>query len=72
MVLPDLIASFSVGLIKFSIWENIGPLDVFLGLPLIYGLYKGLKNGLIIELASIVALIAGIYGVMHFSYIASD
>ena len=72
MVLPDLIASFSVGLIKFSIWENIGPLDVFLGLPLIYGLYKGLKNGLIIELASIVALIAGIYGIMHFSYIASD
>jgi membrane protein required for colicin V production len=72
MVLPDLIPALLVTHFKLSVWENIGPLDVFLGLPLIYGLYKGLKNGLISELASIVALIAGIYGVMHFSYIASD
>ena len=47
-------------------------LDIILGLLLVYGLYKGLKNGLIIELASIVALIAGIYGAIHFSYYAGD
>jgi membrane protein required for colicin V production len=43
-----------------------------LGLLLVWGLWKGLKNGLFIELASIVALIAGIYGAIHFSYYAGD
>jgi membrane protein required for colicin V production len=43
-----------------------------LGLLLIFGLYRGLKNGLLIELASIVALIAGIYGAIHFSYLTAD
>lgn len=47
-------------------------LDIVLGLLLIWGLYKGLKNGLFVELASLVALIAGIYGTIHFSYIAGD
>lgn len=47
-------------------------LDIILGLLLAYGLYKGLKNGLFVELASLIALIAGIYGAIHFSYIAGD
>jgi membrane protein required for colicin V production len=47
-------------------------LDIILGLLLLYGLYKGLKNGLLIEIASIIALIAGIYGAIHFSYYAGD
>ena len=47
-------------------------LDIILGILLVWGLYKGIKNGLIIELASIVALIAGIYGAIHFSYYAGD
>jgi membrane protein required for colicin V production len=47
-------------------------LDIILGLLLAYGLYKGLKNGLFVELASLVALIAGIFGSIHFSYIAGD
>jgi len=47
-------------------------LDIILGLLLAYGLYKGLKNGLFVELASLVALIAGIFGAIHFSYIAGD
>lgn len=47
-------------------------LDIVLGLLLIYGLYKGLTNGLFVEIASIIALIAGIYGAIHFSYIAAD
>jgi len=46
--------------------------DIILGLLLLYGLYKGLKNGLFVEIASIVALIAGIFGAIHFSYIAGD
>ncbi|MGS0525956.1 CvpA family protein [Zobellia nedashkovskayae] len=47
-------------------------LDIILGLLLLYGLWKGLKNGLFVELASIIALIAGIYGAIHFSYYAGD
>jgi membrane protein required for colicin V production len=47
-------------------------LDVILGLLLAFGLYKGLKNGLFVELASIVALIAGIFGAIHFSYITGE
>ncbi|WP_343488239.1 CvpA family protein [Allomuricauda sp. d1] len=47
-------------------------LDIVLGILLVWGLYKGLKNGLFVELASLVALIAGIYGTIHFSYIAAD
>lgn len=50
----------------------MGILDILLGLLLIYGLYKGLKNGLFVEIASIIALIAGLYGAIHFSYIAGD
>ena len=47
-------------------------LDIILGLLLLWGLWKGLKNGLFIEIASIIALIAGIYGAIHFSYYAGD
>lgn len=50
----------------------MGFLDIVIGLLLIWGLWKGLKNGLFVELASIVALIAGIFGAIHFSYIAGD
>ena len=47
-------------------------LDIILGLLLVWGLYKGLKNGLFVELASIIALIAGIYGAIHFSHITGN
>ncbi len=47
-------------------------LDIILGLLLLWGLYKGLRNGLLIELASILALILGLYGAFQFSYIAGD
>lgn len=47
-------------------------LDIVIGILLIWGLWKGLKNGLFVEIASIIALIAGIYGSIHFSYIAGD
>ena len=41
--------------------------DYLLLLPLVYGLYRGFTKGLIIELASLVALIAGVYGAMYLS-----
>lgn len=47
-------------------------LDVILALLLVWGLFKGLNNGLFVEIASIIALIAGLYGAVHFSYITGD
>ena len=43
--------------------------DYRLIVPVLYGLYRGFTKGLILELASLVALVAGIYGAMHFSSI---
>ncbi len=47
-------------------------LDIIIGILLVWGLYKGLKNGLFVEVASLVALIAGIYGAIHFSHITGE
>lgn len=47
-------------------------LDIILAIPLVWGLYRGFRNGLFIELAAIVALIAGVYGAIHFSYLVAN
>lgn len=47
-------------------------LDIILGLLIVWGLFNGIRNGLLVELASIIALIAGLYGAIHFSYIVGD
>ncbi|HAX14167.1 MAG: colicin V production protein [Leeuwenhoekiella sp.] len=47
-------------------------LDIIIGILLLLGLFKGLKNGLLIEVASLIALVLGIYGAIHFSYYAVD
>ena len=41
--------------------------DYVLMLPVIYGLYRGFSKGFILELASLLALVLGVYGAMHFS-----
>lgn len=51
---------------------RMGILDIVLGLLLAYGFYRGLRNGLFIEIASLVALIAGLYGAIHLSYITGN
>lgn len=43
-------------------------LDIVLGALLLYALFKGMKNGLFIELASLISLILGIYMAIKFSY----
>lgn len=42
-------------------------IDIFLALFLAYGFIKGLFKGLFVEVASLLALILGIYGAIHFS-----
>ena len=41
--------------------------DWMLLLPVLYGFYRGFTKGLILELASLIALILGVYGALHFS-----
>jgi len=57
--------------ICYNFWR-MGFLDIVLGLLLLWGLWRGLKNGLFLEIASIIALVAGIFGAIHFSYYAGD
>lgn len=45
-------------------------LDIILGVILVIGLFKGIKNGLFVELASLVSLILGIYLAIKFSFLA--
>jgi len=47
-------------------------LDIILGLLLAYGLYKGLKNGLFVEIASLAAIIFGLYAAIKFSYLTAS
>ena len=42
--------------------------DIIIAAFLLFGFISGLRRGLFVEVASIVALIAGIYGAIHFSY----
>ena len=46
---------------------ELSTLDVILIIPLAWGAYKGFKRGLIIEVASLLALILGVYGALNFS-----
>ncbi len=47
-------------------------LDIALGALILFGLVRGLMKGLFVEVASIVALIVGIYGAIHFSNFVED
>jgi membrane protein required for colicin V production len=47
-------------------------LDIVLGAFLLYALFKGMKNGLFIELASLLSLILGIYIAIKFSYMIRE
>ncbi|MCC7050617.1 MAG: CvpA family protein [Bacteroidia bacterium] len=41
--------------------------DIIISIPLLWAAYKGFKKGLIIELASLIALAFGVYGAIGFS-----
>jgi len=43
-------------------------IDIVLGALLIFGMVRGFMKGLSVEVASIIALIAGVYGAIHFSH----
>jgi len=47
-------------------------IDIILGVLILFGLIRGLSKGLFVEIASLAALIAGIYGAIHFSDFAAE
>ena len=47
-------------------------LDIVLGILLVYGLFQGIRNGLFVELASLISLILGIYIAIKFSSFAKE
>lgn len=47
-------------------------IDIVLGGLILFGLVRGLMKGLFVEIASLAALILGIYGAIHFSNFAAE
>lgn len=45
----------------------MGTVDIILGVLLLIAFYLGFKKGLFVTLASLIALIAGVYGAIYFS-----
>ena len=46
--------------------------DIIIAALLLFGFVRGLMKGLFVEVASLVALIGGVYGAIHFSYFIAD
>lgn len=47
-------------------------IDIILGALLLFGIIRGLMKGLFVEVASLAALVLGVYGAIHFSNFAAD
>jgi membrane protein required for colicin V production len=62
--LPFIISVIFVKKIDF-----MGMIDIVLGALLVFGLIRGLRNGLFVELASLVSFFVGVYIAIKFSYI---
>lgn len=46
--------------------------DIIIAALLLFGFVRGIIKGLFVEVASLAALVIGVYGAIHFSYFASD
>ena len=46
--------------------------DIVIAALLLFGFVRGVMKGLFVEVASLVALIGGVYGAIHFSYFVSN
>lgn len=47
-------------------------IDIVLGALLLFGFIRGIFKGLFVEIASLLALVLGVYGAIHFSYFVED
>ncbi len=46
--------------------------DIIIAALLLFGFVRGIMKGLFLEVASLVALLGGVYGAIHFSYFVSN
>ena len=46
--------------------------DIIIAALLLFGFVRGLFKGLFVEVASLIALVGGVYGAIHFSYFIGD
>lgn len=47
-------------------------IDIVLGALILFGLVRGFMKGFFVEVSSLIALVAGIYGAIHFSNFAAE
>ena len=47
-------------------------IDIILSALILYGLIKGLSKGFFVEVTSLLALLVGVYGAVHFSNYAAE
>lgn len=47
-------------------------MDIVIGILLVIGLYKGIKNGLFVEIASLISFILGVFIAIKFSYVVKS
>lgn len=47
-------------------------IDIILAIPLVWAVYRGFTKGFVIEIASLIAMVLGVYGAIHFSYFISN
>ena len=52
--------------------QTMNTFDIIITALLLFGFIRGLFKGLFLEIASFIALIAGIYGAIHFSHFIKD
>lgn len=50
----------------------MGIFDIIIAVILVFGFIRGIMKGLFVEVASLVSLVAGVYGAIHFSYFVGD
>lgn len=50
----------------------MGFIDIIIIILLLIGLYKGIKNGFFVEIASLVAFVIGVFLAIKFSYLVKD
>ena len=46
-------------------WPEASPIDLIIGVALLWSLWRGFKKGFIVKIASVVALIAGVFAGFH-------
>ena len=52
--------------------EGVSPIDIVLVIPLLWGMIRGLRRGLILEVTGLVALFLGAYAALFGSDIAAE